>query len=237
MKKILFSAAVLSAITTFATEFAAVSFSSTGTDTYADGTLVPDGEMYALVWSADGNFDGLNVDGTPKNSDERVIVALPLKKGESVIVNIDASDPIIANPEANPDAKFEVLLVDTRATTGEVAGALKHVKATAKLEQEVKVASGTAPASVEAGATAKGDAVVAGFPADFPMPKITGMAVTDTQVILTVEDTNPNADYTVQGGDTPSANGDVGETKVGGGTIKLVYPKTAGSGFFKVTAK
>ena len=79
--------------------------------------------------------------------------------------------------------------------------------------------------------------MAAGFPADFPMPKITGMALTDTQVILTVEDTNPNADYAVQGGNTPAANGEVGAAKVGAGTIKLVYPKTAGGNFFKVIAK
>ena len=233
MKKLLFSAAVLSAMMTFATDYAAVSFSSTGTDTYADGTLVPDGEMYALVWSADGVFEGLNVDGTPTDANDKVVVALSLKKGESVIVNIEATDPVVTT------GSLAVLLADTRTAEGKVAGALKHVKATAKLDQEVKVSTGSAPTSVAAGATAKDAAVAAGFPADFPMPKITGMALTDTQVILTVEDTNPNADYAVQGGDTPAANGEVGAAVVGkaGTTIKLVYPKTAGGNSFKVIAK
>ena len=63
MKKILIAAsAIASALALTAAEYASVSFQTTGPDKYADGETVLDGECYALVWTADGVFEGLNVD-------------------------------------------------------------------------------------------------------------------------------------------------------------------------------
>jgi len=51
-------------------------FSTAGTDRYADGSVVMDGECYALVWSPKGTtFSGFNADGTPVSSADRVVLA------------------------------------------------------------------------------------------------------------------------------------------------------------------
>ena len=44
-------------------------FSTPGPDRYADGTVVADGECYALVWSPKGStFAGFSADGTTVSS-------------------------------------------------------------------------------------------------------------------------------------------------------------------------
>ena len=40
-----------------------VVFSTEGPDRYMDGSVVLDGECYALVWSTDGVFEGFSADG------------------------------------------------------------------------------------------------------------------------------------------------------------------------------
>lgn len=54
-------------------------FSTPGPDRYADGTVVADGECYALVWSPKGStFAGFSADGTTVSSADRVVLAAPL---------------------------------------------------------------------------------------------------------------------------------------------------------------
>ena len=54
-------------------------FSSSGPDRYADGSIVVDGECYALVWSPKGrSFAGFNADGTPISPVDRVVLAASL---------------------------------------------------------------------------------------------------------------------------------------------------------------
>lgn len=231
MNKLLVSTlTVLSAASLFATEYAAVSFA--GAEKYADGSDVPDGEMHALVWTADGIFEGLDLDGNPVDANDKVVFALPLKKGEGVIVNLESDSPFVTG------GSLAAYLVDTR-TFGEagatVAGSLSHVNATTKLNEDVKVSTGAAPS---AGAkTETVEAVASAVPEDMPMPKITNMELTADMVILTVADTDPRLNYAVQGGATPAVDGEVGAAKTGAGTIKLVYPKTSGGNFFKVIRK
>ena len=59
---------------------AVVTFSTRGPDRYADGTTVMDGECYALVWSADGVFEGLSANGEPVDSNDKVILIAPYAK-------------------------------------------------------------------------------------------------------------------------------------------------------------
>ena len=51
-----------------------ITFSTNGSeqDRYADGQVVLDGECYALVWSQDGAFEGINADGTLVDSNDNV---------------------------------------------------------------------------------------------------------------------------------------------------------------------
>ena len=57
-----------------------ISFSTPGVDTYADGTAVRDGECYALVWSADGVFEGLDVNGRPLDAADAVVLVAPVAR-------------------------------------------------------------------------------------------------------------------------------------------------------------
>lgn len=48
-----------------------------GPDRYADGEAVMDGECYALVWSKDGVFEGLQADGVPVDANDKVVLVAP----------------------------------------------------------------------------------------------------------------------------------------------------------------
>ena len=57
-----------------------ISFSTPGPDKYADGTDVLPGEVYALVWSADGQFDGIKADGTTVDPADKVVLLAGVAK-------------------------------------------------------------------------------------------------------------------------------------------------------------
>ena len=238
MKKLLFSvcaALFATALTAGEIKYEVVSFSTTGADKYADDSTVPDGEVYALIWTADGVFEGLNADGTTIDANDKIVVALALNQGEDVVINFDAANPMLAS------GQFGVYLVDTRTfgedgvakAAGLKNGKLTRVNATQKLDSQVSVsAAGT---SVKKATASEKKAVASALPADIPQPKITDMELTPDNVILTVEGTAACANYAVQGGATPAANGQIGPSVTGNGnTIKLFYPKTSDTAFMKV---
>lgn len=240
MKKLLIAvSAVLSATALFATEYAAVSFSSSGTDTYADGTLVPDGEVYALVWTAAEKFAGFNADGSLKNPED-VVIPVTLKQGEGVVFNLPADSKLVTG------GTLAAYLIDTRkiaedgtkTVAGLTDGELKYVAESAKFDQVVKPATGAAPVEVAAGKVEKAEAEKSELPAGAPIPVIANMEIAGNKIILTVQNTAPYATYTAQGGATIGAEDQIGAAVTGnGGTIKLVYPKTAETAFIKVIAK
>lgn len=71
-------------------------FSSPGIDRYADGSVVADGECYALVWSPKGrDFSGFGADGTASSPDDRVVMAAPLAKDgrcRDTLFHVSAAD-------------------------------------------------------------------------------------------------------------------------------------------------
>ena len=112
---------------------AVVTFSTRGPDRYADGTTVMDGECYALVWSADGVFEGLSANGEPVDPNDTVILVAPYAKDgrcPEILFQIPASEAASLAAGA-----YEVLLLDTRiaraggatAPYGTVNGKLKMV--------------------------------------------------------------------------------------------------------------
>ena len=112
---------------------ATVSFSTRGPDRYADGTTVMDGECYALVWSADGVFEGLSANGEPVDSNDKVVLIAPMAKDghcPEIVFQLPAS---VATSLAT--GVYDVLLLDTRVTradgttapNGTVNGKLKMV--------------------------------------------------------------------------------------------------------------
>ena len=224
-------------------------FSTPGPDKYADGETVLDGECYALVWTADGVFEGLNVDGTCVDPADEVVVALPWAKDgafPATQFNIATDTKYVASGE------LAIYLLDTRkfidgeakVSGVDAEGKLVFVNASSKVDEAVTVSvAGSAPSAKAAAAGAVEGAVASALPTDVPAPKVTGMDFVKVNgadyVKLTVADTVGVANYAVQGGDTVAADGEVGaDTKTGGAkSMTLLYPKTDKANFFKVIRK
>ena len=96
-------------------------FSTPGPDRYADGSIVRDGECYALVWSPAGTaFAGFNADGTAVSSRDRVVLAGELAlDGRCIDVNFQIP---AADYEELQGGEWAVCLVDTRMANGIPAG-------------------------------------------------------------------------------------------------------------------
>ena len=179
-----------------------ISFSTTA-DTYADGTAVKDGEWYALCWSADGKFDGLNLDCTPVDPAEKVLILAPLAKGGRcpyVVFQVDSA-------KAPAGGNYFVYLLDTRdVTEGAVSEATvaedgRRVPANV-VNGSAAAQSYTASASVGANvATAASSGSVAADGWKAVQPKITGFElVGDAKVKITVAGMMNGLDYKVKMG-------------------------------------
>ncbi len=232
-------------------------FSTPGLDRYADGTIVADGECYALVWSPKGSvFAGFNADGTPISSGDRVVLAAPLAKNGRCR---DAIFQIPADEYAELEGgEWAVCLVDTRTAGGVPAGVANNVplrvnrwgavKSGVKIEpagasQLMFAASPKTRRLLAATGDDSDDGVRAGVlsavPGSVKPPKITAFEVSDGVVRLTVTDTVPFLTYTLASGDAPNdlATDDAADW-VDGDTAKPIEIETdavKGSRFFKVT--
>lgn len=182
-----------------------VSF-STEADTYADGTPVLDGEWYALCWAQDGNFEGLNLDCTPVDSNDKVLVLAPLAKGGrcgNTLFVVKAKD------KPTVPGNYFVYLLDTRDVDGAVAerngnvpaGSLngsvvsKNYTATASSSSGDVMTSGT----VDESATWSESAIVG----DLRQPRIVGFKpLPDAKVKIDVADMLPGVKYNVLMGES-----------------------------------
>ena len=221
-----------------------VEFSSEGPDVYADGTDVMVGEVYALVWTKAAAFAGFNADGTLVNDADKLVCALPIAKARPnggtycppVVVTLK-------NPEQYAGGNFSVYLLDTRVNVGEdevvsgvTAQGLSRVNKVSAVDDTLKVGEAT-PVS---GAVELGAAVATGIPANVPAPRITGIQVLGSKVIVKVADTVPFLNYTITGGKTPSKIDQVNLVRgvAGAGAseeITLVVEDAQENRFFKVT--
>ena len=205
-------------------------FSTPGLDRYADGTVVMDGECYALVWSPKGTaFSGFNADGTAVSAADRVVLAAPLAengKCRAALFQVPAEEYAELK-----GGEWAVCLVDTRMANGVPAGVQDSkplrvnrwgaVNSGVKIEP-ASVSSLAAPATsvkkslarlmtATSGDDADGeDGVQANTVSAVPdsvknnPPKITGINVLDNgEVWLEVEDTVPFLSYTIISGSTP----------------------------------
>ena len=114
-------AVLLAGAATAGIEDMVLRFSTSGPDRYADGTVVADGECYALVWSPAGKaFSGFNADGTAASPDDCVVLAAPLAQ------NGKCRDAFFQVPAAEyaelEGGEWAVCLVDTRNVYGVPAG-------------------------------------------------------------------------------------------------------------------
>ena len=188
-------------------------FSTPGPDRYADGSIVRDGECYALVWSPAGTaFAGFNADGTPVSSRDRVVLAGALAqdgKCRDAVFQIPA-----AEYEALKDGEWAVCLVDTRnlagVPTGTRNGKPVRVNRWGIISGGVNItdASSTKP-RLAAGGTRSVASVaratrLSAVPRNLLPPQITAIELADGEVWLAVDGTVPYLDYTIISSETPN---------------------------------
>ena len=204
-------------------------FSTAGTDRYADGSVVMDGECYALVWSPKGTtFSGFNADGTPVSSADRVVLA------GALALNGRCRDSLFQIPAAEyaelEGGEWAVCLVDTRNVYGVPVGAQDGkplrvnrwglvqsgvtVETPSKMTTAVK--SGRAKLAATGGTRSVasdgglGETVppvranrLSAVPPNLAPPQITAIEVADGEVWLAVKDTVPYLSYTIISGSEP----------------------------------
>jgi len=211
-----------------------ISFSTPGPDKYADGTQVLDGENYALVWSADGVFEGIKADGTPVDANDAVVLFAPVAKDgkcPTLVYQVDA-----AKAAALAGGQYAVLLLDTRvkAADGSVAlapnvdGKPAAVNAVASVGSSAAAGAGSI---AQVATTAVGGAVVQTATV-IDAPVITSLKVEGATVRVTVAGMSPIATYQVVTGDRPGALAKPVDAKADGNSFEFAKPE--GGNFFKV---
>jgi len=172
-------------------------------DTYADGKTVVDGEWYALVWSADGVFDGITTDCKPVDANDAVVLVAPLAKGGHCPYTVFQIDSKSVN--AKTDGEFAVYLLDTRGVNG-LAAAKTAAGLPALLNGSAKAVSYAAAKAENGGATAKSASGSLAWGAsavtDPTQPKITAFQVAGDKVTISVEGILPGVKYNVKMGQT-----------------------------------
>ena len=220
---------------------ARLSFSTKGPDRYADGSIVMDGECYALVWSKDGKFEGFSANGECIDPEDRIVLIAPIAKdGRCPPVLFQVPQ---AEAEELAGGQYAVYLLDTRVASGDAVRPYGTVNGKLALMNGY----GAASANLAVGAlnaksaeTGNGPAglvasSVSAAPAGCEQPRIKGMRIEGDNVFLTVE--NLKGFMRVSSGSDVSASDAATaavETSGEGGEVTLVTRKPGISGFFKV---
>ena len=222
---------------------ALVSFSTPGPDRYADGSVVMDGECYALVFTPKGSEGAVfSADGSVSGGE--IVLAAPVAKNgrcPKVLFQVDAEkvETIYAK------GSWGVYLLDTRSWgkdgTPRVVGKAASLNAADIVEgSTVKLGVGSlASAGVTAGATA---ATATAVPDGVAKPEITGIRVEGANVFVTVKGTVPCLQYDLSVGETPDDVSEAGNSPRSGADsvdeeVTFVVPAKSGSAFFKVGRK
>ena len=216
-----------------------VSFSTVGPDTYADGTVVADGEVYALVWEKGGAFDGFTSDWMAVGAGESVVAKASCAKNGRLSTTFFVVDP--ETMATLSDGEFAVYLLDTRvmapaAEPGE-APTLQGVgldtgviNAYAKVESTVAVGD---PFAVAAGAVSATTASAASETAK--QPNIESFEVSDGFAYITISNV-PEVVRVSEGEDLGSLTAGAGEAPadVGNGRAIIIRKADGASGFFSL---
>ena len=213
-------------------------FSTTGPDRYADGTVVKDGESYALVWTAKGKtFAGITVDGKAVGSqdDNRVLcVAALAENGHCPDVVVEVHK-LVADLYAGAGT-FSLHLLDTRRADGTPGGVEAGVNGSGATQAFTLSAAEQLQGGVATNAALA--ATASELPASIPQPRIKSIEVKDGIVRLTVERTSKKVRYGVSSGATPgelAADADFApQDGNDAGDIVITAPAKGGSGFFSV---
>jgi hypothetical protein len=223
-------------------EDARVMFSTTGPDRYADGSVVLDGECYALVWSKNGNFDGFTAAGECIDAEDRIVLLAPVAKDgrcPRVLFQIPVAE---ANEMAG--GVYAVYLLDTRVVSDGVVkmsgcpnGELQLMNGYGEASEGIAVAGASINSVTEKESAAGGQVASAMSPAaaDCRQPKIKAIRIVGDNVFLTVE--NLGGFVRVNSGEKISASQNTTpavEAPKNGEDVVLVARKQGESGFFKV---
>ncbi len=213
-------------------------FSTKGPDCYADGTVVKDGECYALVWThTNAVFQGITVDGKAVGSQDenRVLCIAPLAKDghcREVVVEVNK---VLADLYAG-SGTFSLHLLDTRKADGMPGGVDSGVNGFSAA-QEFTLSASEQIQSVSA-TNAELAATASILPASIPQPKIKSIELKNGIVRLTVARTSKMVRYGVSSGATPAtlaADPDFALTDGDdSGDIVIEAPAKGNSGFFSV---
>ena len=239
---LLFSCCICAFAFANSVEDARIAFSTQGPDRYADGSVVLDGECYALVWSKDGEFNGFSANGECVDAEDRIVLIAPIAKGgrcPSVLFQIPAAE---ANELAG--GKYAVYLLDTRVAEGDSVRPRGSVNGKLALMNGYGAASanlalgGSSSDKVaqeaENGQSGQVASALCAVPGDCVQPRIKAMRIEGDNVFLTVE--NLKGFMRVRSGSDVSVSGatDAAVETTGGEDVTLVTRKPGNSGFFKV---
>lgn len=244
MNKSLAMFVVMSLVSTLfaASNDALLTFSTPGVDRYADGTIVKDGECYALVWTKDGTtFGGLTAECKPVSETDKLVLVAPLAKTGRCPITVLELDAAAASQYDG--GTFGLYLLDTRVRTADGKVALAKFKdgvpqsvnslgAAADAAETADAASGKA-SSLKASSAVKLGSV--GFYTEIEVPTITSILVEEATVTLTVDKMDPTADYFVVPLVKPGEPAPALDTEPTGDTF--TFPKPEGAPFFKVFGK
>ena len=234
MKKLVSMVMGLAAAVAFAVPMPQVqvlNFSIQGNETYADGTALAEGECYALVWSEDGQFEGIDGEGKAKRAGDEVVYIGQIVKGADVSFQI--ADGF------KTSGLFDIWILDTRVfengevksigKSGDTVTVTKAVKATTAAVQVA--GSQSAPTAIGG---VPGGAVVSGStaPANIPPLKFTSIKLDGGYVVMEAENTIPGVNYT-----TVADGKEAGITTATSSKIILIRPKEGDSAIIRGIAK
>ncbi|MBQ4199274.1 MAG: hypothetical protein II649_05270 [Kiritimatiellae bacterium] len=216
-------------------------FSTKGPDRYADGTVVKDGECYALVWTAKGaTFAGITIDGKAAGDQNlnRVLCVAPLANDgrcPDVVVEVNK---LVADLYAGAGT-FSLHLLDTRRADGTPGGVEAGVNGYGTA-QAFSLAAKSIADGLQAGVATNAAlaATATELPASIPQPKVKSIEVKDGIVRLTVARTSKLVRYGVSSGTTPvalAADADFApQDGNDAGDIVITAPAKGPAGFYSI---
>ena len=220
---------------------------SSSDDTYANGDGVEDGEVYALIWVANGaEFSGFNADGTLVDDVNNDLEAVSVAQGGGCIPTV-----FIVNDKERAGTHY-LYLLDTRVAVADADGKVSKV-VTGLKDGKITVVNEVLPVMdatfdlVSAGTSSVDGTRVVPVAAMVDESKIDQPIVTEFKpanggATLRVSGTVPYVQYTVYGGITPAG---IDTTKPlstflngsAGGTLVLKVANVGDNRFFKVSTK
>lgn len=214
-----------------------LSFGTSGTDRYADGTRVLDGECYAVVWTKEGaSFGGLTDKAETIADTDRLVLVAPIARGgrcPQAVLEIPAD-----MMSAYEGGLFGLYLLDTRVRAEDGSVSLAALKN--GVPETVNSVGAAASADSKSGESVGNQMCAAdpvalekvGVHTEIAAPRITAIRIEGARVKLTVEGMSPAADYFVVPAMKPGEAVPVVDAKLENGAF--TFPRTNPGSLYKV---